>query len=44
MRELAAMLDQHSLAVRVLTTSKPGYVVYEDEYQVLAEPFSDTGV
>ena len=38
-RELAAILDAHDIRTEMLTTDRPGYVVYEDEYQVLAEPF-----
>lgn len=38
-RELASLLAQHNIASRMLTTERPGYVVYEDEYQVAAEPF-----
>ena len=38
-RELAAILDAHDIRTEMLTTDRPGYVVYEDEFQVLAEPF-----
>jgi hypothetical protein len=27
--------------VRMLKTDRPGYVVYEDGFQIVAEPFSD---
>ena len=39
MRELAALLAHKDLAVEELRTSRPGYVVFEDEYQVVAIPF-----
>lgn len=42
MRILAQVLDAHSISVDVIQTDRPGYVVYEDEYQVAAEPFSET--
>jgi hypothetical protein len=42
MRILSHILDAHGIAVDVLQTARPGYVVYEDEYQVAAEPFSET--
>jgi hypothetical protein len=29
-------------AVKVIKTHRPGYVVYEDEFQIAAYPFSDT--
>ena len=38
-RELASLLAQHGIATRMLTTERPGYVVYEDDFQVAAEPF-----
>ncbi len=42
MRELVAILDAHSVSVEVVRTDRPGYVVYEDDYQIAAEPFRDT--
>ena len=39
---LAALLEENGYAVEVLRTSRPGYIVYEDQYQVVAEPFSDS--
>jgi hypothetical protein len=41
-RELAAMLEQHGMLVEMLRTRKPGYIVYEDLYQIVAIPFRDT--
>jgi len=38
-REAAALLDYMGVPVRELRTERPGYVVYEDEYQVAAVPF-----
>ena len=38
-RELAALLEQYGVPTRMLTTDRPGYVVYEDEFQIAAEPF-----
>jgi hypothetical protein len=38
-RELAAILEAHDIATTMLTTDRPGYIVYEDDVQVLAEPF-----
>lgn len=42
MRELVALLKHKDLVVEELRTDTPGYVVYEDEYQVAAVPFEDT--
>jgi hypothetical protein len=39
MRELSNILEHHGISVRMLKTDRVGYVVYEDEYQVVAEPF-----
>lgn len=42
MRELVSILEAHGVAVDIIRTERPGYVVYEDEYQVTAEPFYET--
>jgi hypothetical protein len=42
MYELASILDAHGIAVEVIRTERPGYVVFEDEHQIVAEPFSET--
>ena len=42
MRELAALLQRKGVATEVLETQRPGYIVYEDDYQVAAVPFRDT--
>jgi hypothetical protein len=35
------LLEENGVSVRAFKTHKPGYIVYEDEYQVVAEPFAD---
>ena len=42
MRELQHILEKHGDAVEVLTTQRPGYIVYEDEFQIAAYPYRDT--
>ena len=42
MHALAAILRNHGHQVSLMKTRSPGYVVYEDDYQVVAEPFRDT--
>ena len=42
MRELASLLENHGVEVTTVNTSRPGYIVYEDTYQVVAEPFKAT--
>jgi hypothetical protein len=41
-QELVAILEHHGVSVRMLKASRVGYVVYEDEHQIVAEPFADT--
>lgn len=43
-REVVAILEEHGRPVTMLTSLRPGYVVYEDEFQVVAEPFAETDV
>lgn len=40
--ELAEVVKRHGLAAEVVKTTRPGYLVYEDDYQVAAIPFRDT--
>lgn len=42
MRRLAALLARQGHATEVLKTDRPGYIIYEDDAQVVAEPFNDT--
>jgi hypothetical protein len=39
--KMSCILKQNLVHVRVFKTRRPGYIVYEDEYQVVAEPFAD---
>jgi hypothetical protein len=38
-REVAALLAEHHISSRMLRSARPGYIVYEDDFQVAAEPF-----
>ena len=42
MYALTQILESHGVAVDAIRTKRPGYVVYEDQYQVAAEPFAET--
>lgn len=42
MFELVEILKAHGVAVEVLRTERPGYIVDEDAHQVVAEPFNET--
>jgi len=39
--EMVCILEQHGIYVQVLKADRPGYIVYQDEHQVVAEPFAD---
>jgi len=40
-RSLMAILQDHGVHVRMLKADRVGYIVYEDEYQIVAEPFAE---
>ena len=41
-RDLVGILENHGITVRMLKSDRVGYVVYEDDFQIVAEPFSET--
>jgi hypothetical protein len=41
-RELSKILNEHGYKIEEIKTARPGYIVYEDDFQIVAEPFSDT--
>ncbi len=42
MRDFQTILERYGVAVETITTTRPGYIVYEDKFQVAAYPFADT--
>jgi hypothetical protein len=42
MHQIKTVLEQYGHPVVMLSESRVGYVIYEDAFQVIAEPFSDT--
>ncbi len=42
MRVMAHILEAHGVHTEMIKTPRPGYIVYEDEFQVTAEPFGET--
>ena len=42
--ELVHILEEFGYHVETLKTSKPGYICYEDDYQVGARPFRDSRI
>lgn len=43
MYELRTLLESMGISVQLLKTRKPGYITWEDEFQVAAVPFRDKG-
>jgi hypothetical protein len=39
-RRIVAVLEEYGMKIQILKTTRPGYVVYEDDYQIVAEPFN----
>jgi hypothetical protein len=37
--QIVVILERHGIYVKKVKTDKPGYLVYEDEWQIVAEPF-----
>jgi hypothetical protein len=40
--ELISLLQENGYPIEIIRAERVGYIVYEDEQQVVAEPFSDT--
>jgi hypothetical protein len=38
-RAMASILERNGVFVKKIRTDRPGYVIYEDEWQLVAEPF-----
>ncbi len=43
-REIIAILESYDVSVRMIKTDRPGYVVYEDQFQIVAVPFADSNL
>ena len=41
-REVVELLRRHDVVVETILTDRPGFLVYEDDFQIVAEPFSET--
>ena len=41
-REVVELLRQHDVVVETILTDRPGFLVFEDDFQILAEPFCET--
>jgi hypothetical protein len=40
-REMVVILEKNGIHARMVKSQRPGYIVYEDEHQVVAEPYAD---
>ena len=39
MQLFSSILYTHNIRTKIIKTRQPGYIVYEDEYQIVAQPF-----
>jgi hypothetical protein len=39
--EMATILWSHGIIIQTIKSSRPGYIVYEDSFQIAAEPFDE---
>ena len=39
---MCRILNEQGVRTEMITSPRPGYVVYEDEHQIAAIPFSET--
>ena len=37
--EMKEILESNEIKVEVIKSERPGYIIYEDEYQIIVEPF-----
>ena len=42
LRRIAGLLGSVGVPVQELRTTRPGYILYEDDFQIVALPFRDT--
>ena len=42
MRSMCRILNEHGIRTEMITSARPGYIVFEDEHQVAAVPFKET--
>ncbi len=42
MRMICRILNENGIPTTMLTTTRPGYIVFEDRHQIAAAPFAET--
>jgi hypothetical protein len=42
MHSICRILNEHGIATEMITTTRPGYIVFGDDHQIAAVPFAET--
>ncbi len=42
MHSICRILNEHGVQTEMITSARPGYIVFEDEHQIAAVPFAET--
>lgn len=42
MHAMCRILKEHGVTTEMITSTRPGYIVFEDDHQIAAVPFSET--
>jgi hypothetical protein len=42
MHSVCRILNEHGIQTEMITSARPGYIVFEDEHQIAAVPFAET--
>lgn len=42
MHAICRILREHDIAIEMISSGRPGYIVFEDEHQIAAVPFAET--
>lgn len=42
MHGMCRILNEHGVRTEMITSARPGYIVYEDDHQIAAVPFAET--
>lgn len=41
-RDMVRLLERHDVPMRMIKSDRPGYIIYEDNFQIVAVPFADS--
>lgn len=42
MHTFCRILNEHNILTQMITSTRPGYIIFEDDHQIAAAPFSET--